>query len=111
MPCGFLDFEGDISSLGESQLAQMASEAPQASSNEPDQILDNLKKWRGLYLHASTRADRERIKNVCEAIRAKARLLFWVLNGQRMLQVQHTEQVSTRQQQEASHGKGCPHVC
>jgi hypothetical protein len=111
VPCQLLRFEAPIDTMNEEQLQHLVTNVPQASSNEPGTILRNLQIWRIKCISAS-KADQQRLRPTCEAIRAKARLLYLASNGQKMLKAQHNQQVSTQQQQqEASHGWGSLGVC
>lgn len=65
-------------------------------------ILRLLQLWRQKYISAEAR-DKQRFRSTCEAIRCKARLLFVIENGRRLLfKGMHTQEVGTQQQHEAT---------
>jgi len=82
--CPLIDFERDICQLSEDCLERRASEFQPDSSDDPAIILSNLKRWREKWLTArqqdASNSMLEKLRDGCEAIRGKARLLY--LKGQ-----------------------------
>jgi hypothetical protein len=80
-PRKHLQFETDIATVSQEVLVQRTVNVPQASSDNPEQILDNLRKWRDKYLSyirkaGATNSDLRNYRDGVEALRAKALLLY-----------------------------------
>jgi hypothetical protein len=104
LPCRLVDFERDIACLSEDKLVQKIIAYVQAGSNDPGNILRSLQVWRQKYITAqkASSVDTERIRDICEALRCKARLLFMMNNAQKFIKGQRIQKVSTQQQHEAT---------
>lgn len=100
--CPLLPFETDIGAVSENVLKQRAGSVPQAKSDDPMQILNNLRMWRNKYLTAlkanKTNRELETFKEGVDGLRAKARLLYLAANDNKMRQAQ-------RQQPEVSRSR------
>jgi len=79
-PCPLIDFEREIYQTNEATLERRVADCQQASSSDSAVILSNLKKWREKWLQAkeqnASSSTMLKFQEVCESIRAKARLLY-----------------------------------